>query len=251
MKCKFCGSQLSLQDANCPHCGMVNEEARQHVEDMKHYRGQFEDTKRGVYQATKRYTQTTVQIVVIAVLIVTIIFTGVIESNSYSIQRMFVQWETERSYEEYSKILDAYLAEEDFIAFQAFCDEKYIGSASGRYEHYEPLKIAANYYAYTYQSLMQAAFYEEKDGYDDLEWQIENLSGNLTYFYENLDLERYFYYEGYDCEQNKKAVEAMRQNMRLLLVTYCNLTMEQAIECETLNEGRRAVLLEEVLIHEE
>ncbi len=251
MECKYCGGKLRLTDAKCPYCGMENEENRKHAEDMKHFKGQFENTKKNVYQTTRRYTQISVQIVMIAALIVSILMVGVAEHSSYSIRRVLVQWKTENSYEEYSKILDTYLEEEDFIAFQAFCAEKYIGSTDGAYEKYVPLKMAANYYAYCYQNIMQAGFYEGKEYGTSLEWYIENLSGQLSGFYSNLDLERYYYYENYDCEQNKKAIEAMRQNMRYLLITYCGLTMEEAIECETLNEGRRTVLLEEALLYEE
>lgn len=36
MKCKYCGGNLTLEQAYCPHCGRPNEEAEQHVKDMEH-----------------------------------------------------------------------------------------------------------------------------------------------------------------------------------------------------------------------
>lgn len=45
MKCKYCGGNLTLEQAYCPHCGRPNEEAAQHVKDMEHYKSNFEDTK--------------------------------------------------------------------------------------------------------------------------------------------------------------------------------------------------------------
>ena len=38
MKCKYCGGNLTLEQAYCPHCGRPNEEAAQHVKDMEHYK---------------------------------------------------------------------------------------------------------------------------------------------------------------------------------------------------------------------
>ena len=50
MKCKYCGGNLTLEQAYCPHCGRPNEEAAQHVKDMEHYKSNFEDTKSDVYE---------------------------------------------------------------------------------------------------------------------------------------------------------------------------------------------------------
>lgn len=56
MKCKYCGGNLTLEQAYCPHCGRPNEEAAQHVKDMEHYKSNFEDTKSDVYEvAEKKY----------------------------------------------------------------------------------------------------------------------------------------------------------------------------------------------------
>ena len=49
MKCKYCGGNLTLEQAYCPHCGRPNEEAAQHVKDMEHYKSNFEDTKSVTY----------------------------------------------------------------------------------------------------------------------------------------------------------------------------------------------------------
>jgi predicted amidophosphoribosyltransferase len=53
MKCKYCGGNLTLEQAYCPHCGRPNEEAAQHVKDMEHYKSNFEDTKSDVYEVTE------------------------------------------------------------------------------------------------------------------------------------------------------------------------------------------------------
>ena len=97
MECKYCGGKLTLTDDKCPYCGMVNEETRKYAEDMRHFHGQFEDTKKGVYRVTRRYTQTTVQIVIIAALIVSILLVSVVENSCYSVRRVLVKWKTEQA----------------------------------------------------------------------------------------------------------------------------------------------------------
>ena len=50
MKCKYCGGNLTLEQAYCPHCGRPNEEAAQHVKDMEHYQD-FVQNRLGVIDA--------------------------------------------------------------------------------------------------------------------------------------------------------------------------------------------------------
>ena len=57
MKCKYCGGNLTLEQAYCPHCGRPNEEAAQHVKDMEHYKSNFEDTKSAVYEVAEKNTE--------------------------------------------------------------------------------------------------------------------------------------------------------------------------------------------------
>ena len=57
MKCKYCGGNLTLEQAYCPHCGRPNEEAAQHVKDMEHYKSNFEDTKSDVYKVAEKNTE--------------------------------------------------------------------------------------------------------------------------------------------------------------------------------------------------
>ena len=41
MKCPYCGSPLDLDDNFCSHCGKLNEQVRQHVNDMNRYQSEF------------------------------------------------------------------------------------------------------------------------------------------------------------------------------------------------------------------
>ena len=54
MVCKHCGNQLSLEDEICPFCGMENEAAKKHTEEMRHFSGQFHQVKTEALEETGR-----------------------------------------------------------------------------------------------------------------------------------------------------------------------------------------------------
>ena len=117
MKCPYCGSPLDLDDNFCSHCGKLNEQVKQHVDEMNRFKAEFTETKEGVYQTTKRYTATTVRVALIAVLVVLNVAVAVVGARYYSFERMLGEADCERHFEEYSAILDTYLEEEDFSEF--------------------------------------------------------------------------------------------------------------------------------------
>ena len=45
MKCRYCGSNLGIEDEYCPYCGKVNDQAAGHQAVMKDYLNEFERTK--------------------------------------------------------------------------------------------------------------------------------------------------------------------------------------------------------------
>ena len=69
MKCPHCGAQIGLEEKYCPFCGLPNEFARKHQEDMDRYEQEFQQTQSEVYQKTRHFTSLTVPLTVIFVLI--------------------------------------------------------------------------------------------------------------------------------------------------------------------------------------
>ena len=53
MKCPHCGAQIGLEEKYCPFCGLPNEFARKHQEDMDRYEQEFQQTQSEVYQKTR------------------------------------------------------------------------------------------------------------------------------------------------------------------------------------------------------
>uniref|UniRef100_UPI0040571797 hypothetical protein n=1 Tax=Acetatifactor sp. TaxID=1872090 RepID=UPI0040571797 len=245
MKCEFCGADLSLEAEYCASCGQLNKHAQQHVRDMKRYHGEFENTKKGVYTATKKYTQITVRMVVIAIMVIAIGLIWLLYNQAYDIRRSIKQGAASRKEEEYSIIMDNYLKEEKFREFSNFCTQKGIEYyyADGAFEKFVPMYNAVYYYLYTLDSMMDLVSIVEKE--EGNERYVENVCEYLNYFYQYCDLENFSYYANAKRQENMDAIAAMNNNIEIMLQVYCGLTEEEAASLKGLSEAKRTVLIEE------
>ena len=113
MKCKYCGGNLTLEQAYCPHCGRPNEEAAQHVKDMEHYKSNFEDTKSDVYEVTEKNTEIMSHMIIITVLVILCVVVFVVSARSWSIHRGLLQFDAGIRQGSYMKQMEQYLEDED------------------------------------------------------------------------------------------------------------------------------------------
>lgn len=150
MKCKYCGGNLTLEQAYCPHCGRPNEEAAQHVKDMEHYKSNFEDTKSDVYEVAEKNTEIMSHMIIITVLVILCVVVFVVSARSWSIHRGLLQFDAGIRQSSYMKQMEQYLEDEDYIGLSAFCDRHYIRpySSNNNYEKYQLLMEASGAYRY-------------------------------------------------------------------------------------------------------
>lgn len=248
MKCEFCGADLSLEAEVCPHCGQLNKHAQQHIRDMKRYHGEFENTKKGVYSVTKKYTAVTVRIVIIAVLVVVTAILFFVYSEAYSIRGDIMRGLAGRNAEKYTQILDQYIVEEDFRELSLFCEEKYITYYSQEeYEKYAPVIRAAENYVWVCNSMMKLI----DEDMNPESYLVETIGSNLNSFYGSMDFSRYEYYKDADREENVKALEAMEEEIEQMLQTYLGFTEEEISGLRGMSEAKRIVLIEEKLAKDE
>lgn len=120
MKCKYCGGNLTLEQAYCPHCGRPNEEAAQHVKDMEHYKSNFEDTKSDVYEVAEKNTEIMSHMIIITVLVILCVVVFVVSARSWSIHRGLLQFDAGIRQSSYMKQMEQYLEDEDYIGLSAF-----------------------------------------------------------------------------------------------------------------------------------
>lgn len=249
MKCKYCGGNLTLEQAYCPHCGRPNEEAEQHVKDMEHYKSNFEDTKSDVYEVAQKNTEIMSHTVIITVLVILCVIVFVIATHSWSIHRICLQWDAEIRQSSYLKQMEQYLEDEDYIRFSAFCDRHYIRaySSDDSYEDYYLLVEASWDYRYIYETLMKAATTSS-----DSAGRLSSLYGDISNYYERLEkilhpVDNEYMEKQYQelPEEKKEDILRMEANVKMLLQTYFGMTPEEAENFDTMSNAQRVVFMEE------
>lgn len=242
MKCEFCNGDMSLEDLHCPHCGQLNKHAQQHIRDMKRYQGEFNETKEDVITVTQKYSQITVRCIIIVVLLIACVVTMVLGSSMYTIRRNMNRRAAERNKAENIKRIEAYIEDEDFISLNYFFESMDLNmyDASVEFAVYQPVQMVARQYQYVYMNIM--SIYEHPES---VEWNLDNLSQNLTYFYKYMDDTEMYYFRDVDPVYYEGPFEVMETHIKQLLVTYLGLTKDEADGLREMSEAKRVVLLEE------
>lgn len=242
MKCDFCGQSLSLEEEYCAHCGQMNPHAQQHIRDMRHYKGEFENTKRGVYALTGVYKDITVRAVIITALVVLIFVMLYLYENVYSLWNDYLERDAKRNVKEYSAVMDEYIAQEDFRRFSLFCQEHEISSYLEGYEKYEPLIWTTNYYVWFCEAVME---FVTKSTETDIGADWDDVAVRVNDFYASCDRFIDEDNESADRPENLQALATMENNMMLMLQTYLGFTEEETTGMGELSEAKRTVLFEE------
>lgn len=245
MRCENCGGEISLEAAFCEYCGSPNPHAQSHAREMKRFRRDFEKSRSSVHSAVRSYTGLSVRMVIIVLLILAIFLLFLFGGRAYSVRRMIVQGRTERNAVKVMAQMDELLKAEEFLAFNAFCEENYVDCFDSVFEKYAPAERAAAAFSYVYRDIMSLAAPPE---YAQREDAIAALADDLGYFYDVADIADYEYYEGADSQQNRAALAAMKERLELLLISHCGLSAGEAESVEALSAARRAILLEEALL---
>lgn len=245
MKCDFCGGALSLENEYCPHCGRPNPHARQHIEDMRRYEGEFERTKKYVYDKTKTYTQVVVRMIILAALVILSVGLYVLADNAYSLLRDRERNKSDKKFNEYSQILDGYLEEENFRAFVSFCEARNLEPYQGAYAaKYQRVIWISRYYVYLMDYLSDYAFPKSYTTQQQAKW----VADEMEYFYQYLDQDPADYYmEVEDNPLVAQALDRMDKNIEQFLMVYCGFTGEEAHSMREMSSARRQLLLEEKL----
>ena len=245
MKCEYCGGTLYLEDENCPYCGRPNPHAKKHIEDMRRYQGEFENTKKYVYDKTRTYTQVVVRMVILAVLVILSVGLYVLDDNMHTLIRRWEQNRSVKKYDEYCKILDGYLEEEDYRAFSVFCQAHMLDNYYGEYaEKYGKLIWANRYYVYLMDYLSDYAFPKRYTTNLQAKWVAEE----MEYFYKYLENPPVAYMTDVtDDPMVTQALEKMEKNVQDFLIVFCGFTREEAQSMRDMNNAKRQILLEEKL----
>ena len=244
MKCQYCGGEIRLDDLVCPYCGRPNEEAKTHAEEMRRFRIRLKKTEEEVRETAGRTSHRAAKIAVIAILLVGIAANVFIQSRAYSFYYDHQRSQAVKHAEAYQEVLDAFLEKQDYVGFSGYSQAKGISFSEDVYEAYLPISWAANRFRYVMLDLMRLVNHDE---YVDLTNLAQMTIDELEEFYEQMNPEKYSWYE-YNIEETEEHFAAMQEQVAAVLVSYFGMGEEDAAALPGMTKGERTLALEKVFM---
>lgn len=244
MKCKNCGGEIRLEDMYCPYCGRPNEEAHRHAADMEHYRRDYQNTKQDVIERAGAQSRRAMRFTAIALLIVAIVVNIILQMNSFSLHRAIEDSRVKKNAPVYMEKMEEYLEAEDYLGFASFCSNKRLPVYDDSFKQYYVLYRTASNYRNAVLELMQLINHSR---YSDINHHIKYTSQYVQTFYEDLNPDKYTYYENYDSPFVQEHIEKMTEAMSSLCIAYLNMTPEDAKSLRNISAGGRLLLIEKGL----
>ena len=246
MKCENCGGRISLEDEFCPSCGAVNRNAQKHIKDMRRYQSTFANVQQDVQEATKRYSEVTVRIIMIAVLLIMAILFSLVAMNPTRFVRIGKGLRLKVTYSHWVKEFDDAIEEQDPLRVA------YIRNDIGLYRDYDSETTQKQYLAdmsdryiafQDYLLMMQDPFSE----YDTATERLDMLQSSLRGFY------------GYAGDLKEKRMQknmtdseivyvaALESNVSDLLHTYLGVPYEDMEALSQMSRAKMSVALKNTM----
>lgn len=242
MKCKFCGSNLGIEDELCPHCGKPNDQYEGNRTEMKEYREEYEKTKEDVKESSKTNSRLG-RIIVIGILLSVILAMAIATSgySNFEIREKNKNKKIDDYVTDHKDEIDATLAEyennRDYISIDYFALNYRLRSNEAYYRDYGRLFTASIHYRAIHDDIFNILDgYEGYENETNRDW-CDNIALYITEwdrYIPPVDANPYLPvtdtgHEAYvnDC---KKAVQDMVQ-------VYFDLTTDQANDMWQMEKG--------------
>lgn len=248
MKCEFCGGTLLLEDEKCPNCGQANMHARQHINDMRHYQGEFESTEKYVRNKAIIYSQICVRAIIIAVLSVLTIIMFIMAAKAWDIQREYKRYLTNKNFNEYSAQLNRLIENGEYLAVRSYANAKMIRRYDSPYEIYRPYLDSCDSYAQVFESVQEFIAFNDPD--ISMDYACEMFGSSMDRFYKRYaDKDNKYTNNGYQPETYLKMMDSMKEEIELMLKTYCGFTEQELEDLSNNSKVQKQALFEEKLTH--
>jgi hypothetical protein len=252
IKCGSCGAEFPAAQVRCPYCGTADKAAAENeykgrVDDA---RRELEDNKKALGEA-KRLEGLGLRAAILAVLIIGILIMLVITSVNFSDtdNDESKRRDAVKNYAEYSRIMDDYLSEGDYMEYVSFLYSHEIASIGPGtdYSKYTCVNFTALDY-YECIEFMEEIIFRSTDGeyYDKLDSNIKLLCMSVNDFYATWENMR----KQEKDEKYLSCINDMETELRAALKTYFDMDDDQLEEFLSLSEAQKGIRLEEVLKHE-
>lgn len=248
MKCNNCGSDMSIEDVKCRHCGTDNPYYKKHRADMRRYKEKFEKTRSDVYEKTGHFTKATVKITAIAILITLNLIVLFVFIDAWNISFSITKFQRGHQADEHRAKLSELEREGDYIGFNSYYDIKSLYGVDSL-DEFDKIKAVCMFYDGIYDSIMKMAV--EKDSYQNPQECAEIINENLNNIYKYMEIKEYDIEESYS-EVHMQAMQDALDQVYALLFAYCNISREDLDHFSDLSPAKRQLLIEEgVSIYED
>lgn len=158
MKCKYCGTNLGLQDEKCPSCGKLNELATKYVEEIREQEADLQRATEGAKEGIEIGARTGRLIVIIAMVLLVAVMQIVIRNKSdFDIREKHNSDKIDRLVKKYESDINTNIQEmeknRDYLALSYYFLNYSLRSNSD-YDEYFRVDTAAIEYRSVYSDIM-------------------------------------------------------------------------------------------------
>ena len=243
MKCKFCGSNLQIEDERCPYCGRPNPQYIKHRRAMQAYQEDYQNTKQEVLTHVSKLNRRSVRITIVAVLVALCAVALVLCFMGDEIRDARIERTIAANKAAYTEQIQEYMAEVDPINLYEFGYRNRL-TYSETMDEYNKIFSISMYYQYFYNYTMELMTEGIHEKYETLEEKCEYMARYVENIYENR--ERQTYDKDYCYTEDKTAyMDAIVERTELLLKAYYGLSEEEIASVPTLSRARLTILLAE------
>ncbi len=244
MKCEYCAGDMSIEDANCPHCGAVNPFYEAHRKDMANYAKRFANTEREVVETTKKFTYKTVVITIISVLVVLNLVMGILLANVRDFTYEMERNKNKKNVDAIAEQMGEYEENEEFVDMFYYNNSILMSPYNTPLYEYDAILRAASYY----QDMNATLTDMMGRTYNSSSYYAEKYARNMQRLYETVDeWEKQNEDDERFSDKHKEALQKLIEKGEFLLLNYCNLKEEDLEEFREVSEAKKTIILEERL----
>ena len=253
MICKKCHKEIGIDDLKCPFCGANNSFAMKHQQNMKSFDKRYKRTQKDVLKTARHISGLGKKAAILATLLIGMMVMIIITSLSYAELDLddYSEGKTDavRNAAEYTKKMDKYLEEGEYIEFAIFICEHYTSdSRMEEYKRFRCVQYLAKEYLNCIQSMERITLRTgDEDYHFDMDGEIHTFCSHLEGFYE-------MYENMTEQERNEKYMaylNDMEKELRTATNVYFHIGDDEIDSFLNLSEAQKGVKLEEVLKDEE
>ena len=196
MKCKYCGSNLGIEDKTCPYCGKVNVKAAGYQAKIEWHQDSYEQVESEVKEKSKLAGRIGRILVIAAMLAITFIMLRSIDVNSnvekrYERQKNEIAKEVEKNRDEITEAVDSMVKNRNYQALYFYQYKYNLRSDSSFDEYKNVFGAVARYHEIQDDILNIIDGYDQRGekapkdwcreaaiSIDDWSWSAEGNSGN-------------------------------------------------------------------------